>query len=293
MSQTSSTGIAATRSTVRQLRGNCVTALAFVVVVVLIALPAQSQRADEIRPGTPPQAQGYKLVFEDDFHKFDLSPQGTGPHTWHEGVWFSQKHAPLSNISASGSILTLKWQRGQETSDTSISTLSRDTRHFKAWRYGYFEARMRWDVVRGAWPAFWLIPVQDATGQDIYNGTKESGEIDIFEGQGDRPHTFYGTVHDWVNLHDTPSRNNAFPLPSDVDMSQFHVYGLLWTPGKVTWYFDNRPLHSESTPAIVDKQDFFLVLGMQAGVDWKNGDLSGVIVPSMTLNVDWVRVWQK
>jgi Glycosyl hydrolases family 16 len=244
------------------------------------------------KPAPPPQAQGYKLEFADEFDTFDLSPDNQGVHKWYEGVWFNHRHPSRQNISAANSMLGLKWERGQGGVDTSITTLSPHTQNYAAWRYGYFEARLRWDVVTGAWPAFWLIPVQDATGQANYNGTRESGEIDIFEGQGDHPHVFYGTIHDWVNFRDHASRNNAFALPGNVDLSQFHIYGLLWTPGKVVWYLDNQPLHSESTPAIFDRQDFFLVLSMQEGEDWKAGNLSGVTASSMTLNVDWVRVWQ-
>ena len=197
------------------------------------------------------------------------------------------------NISASGSKLSLRWQRDQESPDTSISVLSRDKRHYAAWRYGYLEARMCWDVVPGAWPAFWLIPVQDALDQDYYDGKRESGEIDVFEGQGNHPHTYYGSLHDWVDRHDNKIGTNAFQLPGDVDFSQFHDYGLLWIPGKVTWYLDGRPLHSENTPAIFDKQDFYMVLGMQEGVNWRYGDLSGVTASSMTLKVDWIHVWQR
>ena len=263
---------------------------AVVVSVVFVNSPLLCQTPTPI---APPQAKGYKLVFADDFDTLDISPDGTGAHTWFEGVWFNQKHAPLRNIFAASSILSLRWERGQDAPDTSVTTLSRDKRQFSAWRYGYFEARMRWDAVPGAWPAFWLIPVQNATAQDLYDGTRESGEIDIFEGQGDRPHTFYGTIHDWVNRQDNASKLNSFELTKDVDFSQFHVYGLLWTPRQVTWFLDNRPLHSEKTPAIFGKQDFFMVIGMQEGVNWRYGDLSGVTAPSMTLQIDWVRVWQK
>ncbi len=152
---------------------------------------------------------------------------------------------------------------------------------------------MKWDVVPGAWPAFWLIPVEDAKGSSTYNGVKESGEIDIFEGQGGQPHTFYGTVHDWINRASTSNQDNHFALPADVDLSQFHVYGMLWTPGRISWYLDNRFLHAEATPAVLDKQHFFMVFSMQEGVDWKMGDTSGVKHSQMALNVDWVRVWQK
>ena len=245
------------------------------------------------KPTPPRQAYGYKLDFQDEFDTLDISPDGLGKHSWYEGVWFNQRHAPLSNISASLSTLKLEWHRGQGSADTSITTLSRDKRRFRAWRYGYFEARMKWDVVKGAWPAFWLIPVEDATGRVTYNGVKESGEIDVFEGLGGDPHDFYGTIHDWVNLKDNASRPNRFRLHEDVDFSDYHTYGLLWTPGTVTWYLDNRPLHSEPTPIVFDRQTYFLVLSMQEGVKWKSGVLSGVESDKLTLCVDWVRVWTK
>jgi len=270
----------------------CALFLSAIATLVFTGNSALGQQPRPDKPAPPPQAQGYKLVFADDFDRLDLSPDGRGIHEWYEGIWFNHQHASRKNISVANSMLCLKWERGQGAVDTSITTFSPHAGNYGAWRYGYFEARLRWDVVKGTWPAFWLIPVEDATGQDIYNGTKESGEIDIFEGQGDHPHVFYGTIHDWVNLRDHANRNNFFALPGDVDLSQFHTYGLLWTPGKVTWYLDNQPLHSESTPAIFDRQNFFLVLTMQEGDDWKAGNLSGVTAPRMTLNVDWVRVWQ-
>jgi len=266
--------------------------LSAIVSLVFTGNAALGQQPRPDKPAPPPQAQGYKLAFAYEFDTFDLSPDGRGLHAWYEGVWFNHQHPSRQNISAAHSMLCLKWDRGQGGVDTSISTLSPHTQNYAAWRYGYFEARLRWDVVKGAWPAFWLIPVEDATGQAFYNGTRESGEIDIFEGQGDHPHVFYGTIHDWVNFRDHASRNNVFALPGNVDLSQFHIYGLLWTPGKVTWYLDNQPLHAESTPAIFDRQDFFLVLSMQEGEDWKAGNPFGVTAASMTLNVDWVRVWQ-
>ena len=270
----------------------CALFLSAIATLVFTGNSALCQQPHPDKPAPPPQAQGYKLAFAGEFDRLDLSPDGRGIHAWYEGIWFNHQHASRKNIFVANSMLCLEWERGQGAVDTSITTFSPQAGNNGAWRYGYFEARLRWDVVKGAWPAFWLIPVEDATGQDIYNGTKESGEIDIFEGQGDHPHVFYGTIHDWVNLRDHANKNNFFALPGNVDLSQFHTYGLLWTPGKVTWYLDNQPLHSESTPAIFDRQDFFLVLTMQEGDDWKAGNLSGVTAPRMTLNVDWVRVWQ-
>jgi hypothetical protein len=242
----------------------------------------------------PPQASGYKLVFDDEFDSLDLSPDGGGEHTWYEGVWFNRLHASLSDISAASSVLTLSWKRGMAAPDTSIETLSRDGHNFHAWQYGYFEARMRWDVAKGAWPAFWLIPVEDATGLSIHNGRRESGEIDIFEGSGDNPHDYFGTVQRWVDgKRAAANRENRYPVPNSVDYSRFHIYGLLWVPGAVTWYLDNRPLHSEKTYDILDKQHYFLIFSMQEGIDWKPGAIEGLAKDTLALNVDWVRVWQK
>ncbi len=256
-------------------------------------LLCRAQIPDTAAVPPPAPAPLYKLVFNDEFNSLDLSPDGSGVHTWYKDVWFNHVPAPLADISASNSVLTLAWLTNQSSFDTSITTLSGDRRQAHAWQYGYFEARMKWDVVKGAWPAFWLIPVEDAQGRDTYNGVKESGEIDIFEGQGDQPTTYFGSIHDWVNLKGTSNADNHFPLPSGFDFSQFHSYGLLWEPGKVTWYLDDRALHSESTYAIFDKQHFFMVLSMKEGANWKEGDTTGVTAQQMTLQVDWVRVWQK
>ena len=104
---------------------------------------------------------------------------------------------------------------------------------------------------------------------------------------------FYGTIHDWVGKRHTTNQPNWYTLPSGFRFSAFHTYGLLWVPGKVTWYLDDRELYSAPTPAVVDKQDFFLVLGSQEGANWGAGSLAGVEAQKINMSVDWVRVWQK
>lgn len=241
----------------------------------------------------PPAAKSYKLSFADDFNSLDLSRNGSGMHTWFQSLWWDDHIPSRSLISTSNSILSLTWKKNQGSNDTSITTYAHDRTHGQTWRYGYFEARMKWDVANGSWPAFWLIPAQDARGENIRNGVKETGEIDIFEGQGDHPNTFYGTVHNWLDKRHTSNDPNWSTLPKNVDLSTFHVYGVLWVPGRVTWYFDGKELHSAPTPPIVDRQDYYIVLGSQEGADWNSGSFSGVTADKFTLSVDWVRVWQK
>ncbi len=242
-----------------------------------------------------PDLRNYRLVFADEFDSLDLGtaggPASSKPHKWYEGVWFSHQHAPLDRFAVADSALSLQWKRGQRQPDSSISTFSRNSPSYSAWRYGYFEARMKWNPQKGAWPAFWLVSVPPAL-----DGTPdESGEIDIFEGQGSEPHTFFGTIHRWSGSREVASSSatNRFPVPFNTDFGSYHTYGLLWVRGRVTWYFDGVALHSEPTYEIFDKQHYLMILSMQEGSDWKSGDLTGVTAESLTLTVDWVRVWQK
>jgi beta-glucanase (GH16 family) len=84
-----------------------------------------------------------------------------------------------------------------------------------------------------------------------------------------------------------------FVLP--VDLSQFHTYGALWTPGHVSWYFDNRLLNTVETYLIFDdlQQSYYLILGSQEGANWTPGNTSGVSATSIWMQVQWVHVWQR
>lgn len=266
------------------------------VAFMLTIPPAVSQASDAQSQLAPPrQAAGYRLVFQDEFDHLDLSPDGTGNHSWYPNVWFNHFRKPVENMTASGSVLSLIWRNGQGSYETSIETASPDGKYAHSWRYGYFEVRMRWDVIPGAWPGIWMIPEEAPRRTDFYDGREDAGELDIFEGQGDHPSMFYGTMHRWNDLKELQSSNgrNSFWLPLGTDMSQYHTYGLLWEKGRMTWFFDDRPLHSETPYPIFDKQSYFLALTMQEGANWKQGDMTGVRANSMKMDVDWVRVWQK
>jgi beta-glucanase (GH16 family) len=200
-------------------------------------------------------------------------------------------------MEASSGALDLDWTRsswsGSGLCDATVEGESNSGLSGQSFRYGYFEARMKWDVTTGAWPAFWMIPVEGIWG------ATETGELDVFEGQGApaNAHTYYGTVHDWVRMNGTSvdvannQGSNAAVL-AGVDLTQWHTYGVLWVPGKVTWYFDNSPVISAATYPIFDQQNFYLMLGAQEGVNFVSGNMTGVTATSLNLYVDWVKAWQ-
>lgn len=218
-------------------------------------------------------------VFFDDFHALDLSPDGHGSHTWYPGIWFNPPLPPAANITCANSILTLAWTHGQPGPDTSLTTFARDLSFGKSFRYGFFEASMRWKPETGAWPAFWLVP-------DV--NVPHTGELDVFEGHNNNS---YGALHEWLKGKSV-WETSGLAYGVGADFTQWHNYGMLWTPGKVTWTFDGHPVGSSATPIIMDRQYYQLIVGMQCGTNWILGDMTGVTATRMALEVDWVSVWQ-
>jgi hypothetical protein len=233
----------------------------------------------------PPQAAGYTLVWSDDFTTFDLSPNSLGNYTWYNpGMWW-QSPAPSANISALGSILNLIWTRGQSPANTSVATCAKDGSYCRTWRYGYFEARMRWDTVTGAWPAFWMIP------KEGHSNAKEQGEWDIMEGQGQNNYQVH--VHDWNNGVNNQCGYQYNP-PVGVNLTDMHIYGMLWTPGQIKFYFDDALIYTcpMTLNSTIDSQNYFIILGSQEGVNWTYGNLTGVTANTIAANFNWVHVWQ-
>ena len=256
-----------------------------ILFVMLLALTASAQNP-------PPQARGYTLVGSTNFNPLSLSPDNEGNYIWYNpggASFMSTTPAPAENILASDPGLTLDWTQGQTNPWTSISTAAEDAAYYRAWRYGYFEVRMAWDPAVGAWPAIWMRPIQYTENPGI-----EAGELDIYEGQGATPNIFYGTIHDWsASGVDTNNGNdNSYMLPSYINVTNYHTYGVLWVPGQVTWYFDNREVLSAATYPIFDEQDYFLILGMQEGANGSYGNMQGVTASTMSMNVQWVHVFQ-
>jgi beta-glucanase (GH16 family) len=257
-----------------------------ILFVMLLGLTASAQNP-------PPQASGYTLVASTEFNPLSLSPNNEGDYIWYNpggASFMGGIPAPGANVSARNSGLTLAWTRGQTNPWTSISTAAEDASYYRAWRYGYFEVRMAWNPVVGAWPAIWMRPIQYTENPGI-----EAGELDIYEGQGATPDIFYGTIHDWSasGVGTNNGSNNYYILPSYTNFMEYHTYGLLWVPGQVTWYFDNNAVLTAATYPIFDAQDYFLILGMQEGAGGNYGNMQGVTANTMSMNVRWIHIYQQ
>jgi beta-glucanase (GH16 family) len=243
------------------------------------------------QPNPPTQATAAgmtDLSFDDEFTTSStISPNGSGSYNWYATNFFNASATlPASGYSVQNGYLTIK------TDDSGYSdglATAAPGHTAQAWQHGYFEASIRFNPAGNegsAWPAFWSWSIEDATGQDNSNGTRGPyGELDFMEAYPIRPKqiAIATTIHQWLNGYSVSQNSNNGPsIPAGTNFSQFHIYGCLWTPDKVVWYFDNKPvttvLTGPGTPfTAIEQEHMFIILG--AGRNWP-------------MDVDYVHVWQ-
>lgn len=152
--------------------------------------------------------------------------------------------------------------------------------------YGYFEARIKMPKARGAgvWPAFWMLPDRGRAYPDrvrygymskLYG---KGAEIDIFEfmpawkkPDGTFP-IHHGTIWDYGPVTEkspAPHGYGAYALDNDgwgpaelgipgLD-EEFHTYGLYWSPERLIFYVDSKPVFRVKDPnRVPDVPHFFL-----------------------------------
>ncbi|MHA7898739.1 MAG: glycoside hydrolase family 16 protein [Henriciella sp.] len=167
-------------------------------------------------------------------------------------------------------------------------------------RYGYFEARMILDTAPGQWGAFWLMPHRSTWCAD--SSGRDGTEIDIVEGYPRTPgsnknrnksvnfaihYDGYRAFHKkQVQSFPEGRQRQTF---SHFDASNFHTYGLLWTPDKYVWYIDGQPVYEINNPDQISQVAKYIKLSTEVA-SW-SGQIDPDLLPADTV-IDWVRVWQ-
>ena len=158
------------------------------------------------------------------------------------------------------------------------------------WQYGYIEASIKLPRGRGTWPAFWMMPVQ-------FTSWPDSGEIDIMEEVGADPNEVSSSLHANAHVHTNNTQvTHAMSCPGAE--GEFHTYAIEWTSQNITTYvdgqvqlsYDNRGLGHDDWPY---DAPFYVILNLAWGGDW--GGYKGVDDSALpcTMEVDYVRVFQK
>jgi len=121
--------------------------------------------------------------------------------------------------------------------------------------YGYYEIESRLtkgtqsiDSI-GLWPAFWF---QHSERNDPEPGKYWYEEVDIFEPGACQVRDDYTAFHYWTLENDNAphSDTNIWQDPEhehffyDVDMFNWHRWGVEWLPERLTFYYDGVPIHT-------------------------------------------------
>ncbi|MFB9075954.1 family 16 glycosylhydrolase [Flavobacterium procerum] len=251
------------------------------------------------------QAQCKTLVWSDEFNgtTVDLtkwqSISGNGcPSLCGFGNAEAQRYDPnQATIVKEGtnSYLNIeaKYQPTSQFPDQPYASSKLTTEGKYSLKYGRIEARMKLSNGQGAWPAFWMLPVN---GNWPY-----TGEIDIMEAKHRNPQSVDGTIHyDGNGYHFT---GRSYSSPTDLS-SDFHVYAVEWGPNFIKWFVDDVLFHTATPNTTVNggwpfnDSQFYIILNLAVGsAGTPYTSVNGAGVPPIPadfpakLQVDYVRVY--
>ena len=201
-------------------------------------------------------------------------------------------------------------------SSARLRTRRRDGTPLFSKLYGRFEIRAQVPWGKGLWPALWMLP-QD----DLYGGWAASGEIDMMEIVGEKPHEVLNSVHYGSTYPKRTLHTHVHPLPNSSSVSDWHVYAVEWEPGEIRFFVDDVHTSTESFwwscsklgkgkdgtpgvgvgarreadlnpwPAPFD-QPFYLLMNVAVGGNFPGAPNAQTAFPA-ELVIDYVRVYDK
>jgi beta-glucanase (GH16 family) len=183
------------------------------------------------------------------------------------------------------------------------------TRGKKAWQYGYFEARIKLPTGQGNWCALWFMGSSSRgdTWTSSYNPASgyydtmvtdwaSCGEIDWMEhananasGDGGVFWDLRNGVYPW-----TSGQNGGYwTFGSYGNLSQYHIFSMLWTASAITCYCDGRQYFTvNTTPSTMEefRKPFYMILNQAIG-GTVPGNPNFSAYPQY-MYVDYIRVYQ-
>lgn len=247
-------------------------------------------------------AQSYELVWADEFEGRRLdgrnwrAQRGDGCDIgicgWgnNERQWYQGQNAVVAD-----GVLTIT-AREEAVNGYDYTSARLRTKDLADWTYGRFEMRAKMPVGQGLWPAFWMLPTDNA-----YGGWAASGEIDIMEYLGHEPNIVHGTIHYGGSWPNNTFTGEPYTLPEGRFDEDFHVFAVEWEQDEMRWYVDDVLYATQTSetwfsagqarPAPFDKP-FHLVLNLAVGGNWP-GDPDETTTFPQELVVDYVRVYQR
>ena len=270
----------------------------------------------------------WKLVWNDEFDGDRIDPSkwafdiGNGFFDYEHQQWIPgwgneelqyYTHEP-ENVFVKDSLLTIRALKeslhGCGYTSARLKTRTRDGTPLFNKLYGKFEFRAKVPWGKGLWPALWLLPQEDR-----YGGWAASGEIDVMEIVGEKPHEVLSSLHFGSSYPKRSLITHVHPLPGGSTVADWHVYMVEWEPGEIRFYVDGvhttthdhwwscsktrlgqgiearRASDLNPWPAPFD-QPFYLVMNVAVGGNFPGAPNAATRFPA-ELVVDYVRVYDR
>ena len=238
---------------------------------------------------------GYTLVWHDEFDKGSELNGDDWIHEVQNSGWVNHELQNYVNHKTPDGKLVTEVRNG----NLRITALKENGKIYsgrvyakrnQGWKYGYIEARIKLPKGKGTWPAFWMMPVN-------FRSWPADGEIDIMEEVGYHPNYVSSSLHATAHVHSNGTQVTKERYCDGAE-GEFHTYAMLWTAQNITTYvdgekllsYDNRGLGRDDWPY---DDPFYIIFNLAWGGDW--GGAQGVDESALpvTMEVDYVRVFQK
>jgi beta-glucanase (GH16 family) len=242
---------------------------------------------------TPLTYPGYNLVWHDEFDGNALNTQDwnyeQGGSGWgnHELENYTNR---LQNVFVSAGNLIIEARKesygGNDYTSGRLTTAGK-----QQFTYGRIDIRAKLPVLKGMWPALWMLGSNISTVP--WPGC---GETDIMELVGTNPKQVVGSMHWKQQDGSTGTYNNAYSLSGQDFSQEFHVFSVIWKKDSLQFLVDdhmyvNGSVSNVSSGTYPFNNPFFFIFNVAVGGDWP-GPPDGTTVFPQRMFVDYVRVFQ-
>lgn len=276
---------------------NPVTKARTATINVMSGAARQSVTVTQAAAGSSAYAapEGYMLVWHDEFDEGSELNAADWTHEVQPARWVNNELQQYVNHKTPAGTAVTELRGGA----LRISCVKEDGKVYsgrvyakakQGWKYGYIEAKIKLPKGKGTWPAFWMMPVN-------FKSWPADGEIDIMEEVGYHPDYVSSSLHATAHVHSNNTQVTHEMLCKGAE-GEYHVYAMEWTEKNITTYvdgkvqlsYDNRGLGRDDWPY---DAPFYVILNLAWGGDW--GGREGVDESALpaTMEVDYVRVFQK
>lgn len=234
---------------------------------------------------------GYQLVFHDEFNGKKLDTTVWGFHNLgRRRSAINVKDACV--VNKNGELEIRNWTAINEKDTVHHAGMIESKKNFV---YGYYEARIKFDMELGTWGAFWIMynafPFPFTEKDDP---GKTGVEIDIIEFIP--KNNGYGVHNLHWNGYEKFHKSFGSPELKHGQLKGYHVYGLLWTPEEYTFYIDGKKTWS-TTKAISHVPEYVILSTEIEDRGWA-GDIpvkgyGSFDATKNKMHVDYIRVYQK